>query len=107
MGRKIPILRVVGLGPNKEFVMAGVFKYENTHGIYLIDILERFKEENILVCWPSYIMESVSFGKNKNSIIDYILNSIVESKFISFNEMSDFKIKLLSCFKQITKGMDK
>lgn len=103
MGRRIPILKTCGQGPNEEFVFRGMFNFENTHGIHLADILQEFKEKNILVCWTSYILESISFGKRKESIINYILNSVVEANFIPETDIEIFKDKLINSYNAIIK----
>ena len=95
MGRRaIKIINLEGLSINGKQVYSGIYKFQNTHGISLFEMLDFLKQKNYLVSWKDYIEECLFFGKKKQSITIDILTSVVDSRFIPEEEYEEFEFKL-------------
>lgn len=94
MGRKIKIILLEGLSIDNKGVYSGVYKFQNTHGVSLFEILEFFKENNYLISWRDYIKDAINFGKKAEALRTDILTSVLDSGFIKDEEFEQFICKI-------------
>ena len=93
--RHVKIINLSGLSKeDQKNVYQGLYKFQDTHGVSLYEILLFFKENNYLIDWVHYINEAISFGKRIESIRMNILMSIEDTDFIPESEREDFENKL-------------
>lgn len=57
-------------------VVSGVFAFVGTHGVPLEAILDRFKQNNIIIDWMAYIVDALKDGHNPNTIRSRILEAV-------------------------------
>lgn len=95
MGRRaIKIIKLQGLTIENKMVFSGLYKFQNTHGVSLFEILDYMKFSGHIISWKNYIIEALEFGKKKEALVTDILTSVLDSSYINNEEFDYFKQRL-------------
>lgn len=70
---------IIGQTDDGKLVMAGLFKFYDTHGLPFSTIFDRLQEENCIPCWKSLIKECLCAGWGLHKIKATLREAISDS----------------------------
>lgn len=70
--RDAGLLRQVGTQEDGTVVLGGVYKFFETHGIPLPDLLSILAERRAMPCWPSFLEEARAAGMKDDRVLSRV-----------------------------------